>query len=231
MNFMARRLRAFPRPHGRSQRKYPWRNWADGKPWEIRQGDDYDVTTENMRVNLHMKADTLCRKVQTRKISDDRGEGLVFQFLESDEMKEVRKSMKQNPDGTRDALRQLYEDALNLYERARQEVSITRKDGRRQKYAATRYKQQIEKGHAANVLVPTIARMLKKRTLGFGHLEEARRPDLMMEQALVLNTSKPYHALFPPTTLQRARERMADYFARHPRDESSKTPQARRKGR
>ena len=33
-----------------------------------------------MRVNLHMKADSLFRKVRTRKFGDDRGEGLVFSF-------------------------------------------------------------------------------------------------------------------------------------------------------
>lgn len=42
---------------------------------------DYDVATENMRVNLHMKVDSLFRKVRTRKFDDHRGEGLVFQFL------------------------------------------------------------------------------------------------------------------------------------------------------
>ena len=29
----------------------------DGSPWEIQRGEDYDVATENMRVNLHMRAD------------------------------------------------------------------------------------------------------------------------------------------------------------------------------
>ena len=44
---------------------------------------------------------------------------------------------------TQTALEQLYEDALEIYERARAEVTIPRSDGTHQKYAAVRYKQQI----------------------------------------------------------------------------------------
>jgi hypothetical protein len=36
-----------------------------------------------------------------------------------------------------------------------------------------------------------------------------------MVEMLVLDTSKPYHRLFPATTVQSARERMAQYEARH----------------
>src|SRR5687767_10304099 len=74
------------------------------------------------------------------------------------------------------ALEQLYEDALELYERARTEVTIPRSDGGQQRYAPVRYKQQIERGHANNELVPTVARIIRRPTLGFGHLEDAGRP-------------------------------------------------------
>jgi hypothetical protein len=40
-----------------------------------------------MRINLHMKADSLRRKVRTHKVRDQRGEGLIFQFLESEDAK------------------------------------------------------------------------------------------------------------------------------------------------
>src|SRR5262245_36872419 len=98
-----------------------------------------------MRVNLHLKADALARKDRTRKIADDRGEGLVFQFIESDEMEVVKVAMAEDPAGTNAAMQQLYADALDIYERARREVTIEKSDGTTQKYAPVRYKQQIER--------------------------------------------------------------------------------------
>jgi hypothetical protein len=65
------------------------------------------------------------------------------------------------------------------------------------------------------MLVPTVARIIRRPTLGFGHLENAGRPDLMLE-TLVIDKSKPYHRLFSPTTVKLARDRMDDYRKRHP---------------
>src|SRR5580700_641754 len=87
MLVMGRRLDTFPGELPPGRRKYPWDEWTDGSAWEIRRGEDYDVATENMRVNLHMKADSLYTKVRTRKFADDRGEGLIFQFFELKEEK------------------------------------------------------------------------------------------------------------------------------------------------
>lgn len=122
-----------------------------------------------------------------------------------------------DPKHTRDALERLYEDALEIYERARAEVTIPRSDGTHQKYAAVRYKQQIERAYRNNELVPAIARTVKKPTVGFGHLEAAGRPDLMLE-TLVLDEMKPYHRLFDPKTVRIAKQRMAEYAARHPEE-------------
>lgn len=120
---------------------------------------------------------------------------------------------------TEAVLERLYGDALEIYERAREEVTIPRSDGTRQKYAAVRYKQQIERAYANRELVPAIARIIRRPTLGFGHLEEAGRRDLMLE-TLVLDTTKPYHFLFTPKSVQMARERMAEYESRHPEQSS-----------
>ena len=60
------------------------------------------------------------------------------------------------------------------------------------------------------MLVPAVAQILRRPTLGFGHLAAAGRPDLMLE-TLVLDASKPYHAFFTARTIQLARERMDDY--------------------
>lgn len=113
------------------------------------------------------------------------------------------------------AIEALYDDALDIYERAREEVTIERRDGGRQRYAATRYKQEIDKGYAGGVLVPTVARIIRRPTLGFSHLENARRPDLMLE-TLVLDETKPYHRLFTSETVRTARARMTAYNVRHP---------------
>src|SRR4051794_29071360 len=107
---MARRLESFPRDEQSHPRRYPWSDWTDGSVWEVRKGEDYDVATENMRVNLHMKADALLRKVRTQKVADERGEGLVFEFLRSDETEVVAMAAAEDPEATRAAIEHLYAD-------------------------------------------------------------------------------------------------------------------------
>jgi hypothetical protein len=207
---MARRLDSFPERKADGPRRYPWAEWTDGSVWEIRRGEDYDAPTENMRVNLHMKADALTIKVRTRKVRDDDGEGLVFQFLdpEGEEMKAMLSTASR--DEVDAAMNGLYEDAFEIYERARHEVSIPRKDGGTQKYAAVRFKQEIDKARDEGTLVATVARIIRRPTLGLGHLAAANRHDLMLEN-LVLDESKPYHRFFTPKTITTARERMQEY--------------------
>jgi hypothetical protein len=208
---MAKRLDAFPSSSGsaQQQRRYPWAEWTDGSAWEIRRGDDYDAQTENMRVNLHMQADSRAIKVRTRKITDERGEGLIFQFFDPDESEAMQLLESANAADLQSAMDLLFADAMNIYEVAREEVTIPRSDGGEQKYAAVRYKQQIEKARENDELVPAIARIVRKRTTGFSHLERANRPDLMLE-TLVLDESKPYHRFFTSTTKETARRRMQE---------------------
>jgi len=207
---MARRLDSFPQRDAQTPRRYPWSEWTDGSVWEIRRGEDYDAPTENMRVNLHMKADARTIKVRTRKVRDDSGEGLVFQFLdpEGEEMKTMLASAR--PDEVEAAMTALYEDAIAIYERARREVTIPRKDGGTQKYAAVRFKQEIDKARQEGTLTATVARIIRKPTLGLGHLAAANRHDLMLEN-LVLDEAKPYHRFFTPNTIDTARVRMEEY--------------------
>jgi hypothetical protein len=202
---MAKRLDTFPRD--KEPRRYPWHEWTDRSAWEIRRGDDYDSGTENMRANLHMKAETLGIKVRTKKVRDERGEGLVFQFYDPDESEANHLLTSANDIDLGVAMDQLYADAMNIYEVARQEVMIPRSDGSQQKYAAVRYKQQIERARENDELVPAIARIIKKRTTGFDHLEAAGRHDLMLEN-LVLDPSKLYHRFFTKNTIETARKRM-----------------------
>jgi hypothetical protein len=204
---MARKLDSFPDEPSRSTRRYPWHEWTDGSPWEIRRGEDYETRTENMRVNLHVRADAVGMKVRTRKVHDEAGEGLVFQFYDPVGREETELQATMQQDDLSAALKQLYHDALDIYERAREEVTIPRSDGTRQKYAAIRYKQQIERAWANDELVPAVARIIRRRTTGFDHLEAAGRHDLMVEN-LVLDSTKSYHRLFTETTKETARRRM-----------------------
>jgi hypothetical protein len=63
-------------------RRYPWLEWTeDGSIWEITKGEDYDVPTENMRVNLHERAKFQHQTVRTQIVRGPSGEGLRFQFV------------------------------------------------------------------------------------------------------------------------------------------------------
>jgi hypothetical protein len=206
---MARRLDHFPDERAPGPlRRYPWAEWSDGAAWEIRRGEDYEVATENMRVNLHLKADALGRKVRTKKVTDQDGEGLAFQFIPSEEEELVAVGNREDPSGTADALERLYQDALEIYEAVREGVLIPRKDGSQQKYAAVRFKQQIEKSREEGTMVPTVARIVRKPTKGFERLQAAGRHDLMLEN-LVIDERKPYHRFFSPETIRVSAERMA----------------------
>lgn len=77
---MARRVDRFEKDVLETPRRYPWAEWSDSSIWEIRQGEDYDVPTENMRVNLHERAKQRVMTVRTEKFSDQHGEGLRFCF-------------------------------------------------------------------------------------------------------------------------------------------------------
>lgn len=76
---MARRVDNFKKGT-EGPRRYPWHEWTDENIWEIRLGEDYDVPTENMRVNLHERANRYAMVVRTEKVSDAKGEGLRFKF-------------------------------------------------------------------------------------------------------------------------------------------------------
>jgi hypothetical protein len=78
---MARRVEKFE--EGATRRRYDWANWVDGV-WEILQGEDYDVPTENMRVNLHERAKVEGKSVRTTIIRKDGREGLRFEFFENE---------------------------------------------------------------------------------------------------------------------------------------------------
>jgi hypothetical protein len=63
---------------GRPQ-KYPWKEWlVDGRPFEIYHGEDYEVPTENMRVQVSKAAERMGGKVSTKRIHDPEGLRVTF---------------------------------------------------------------------------------------------------------------------------------------------------------
>ena len=206
---MATQLDTFPGPRV-PQRRYPWDEWTNGRPWRITRGEDYDISTENMRTNLHMQASSRGRKVQTHRATDDQGDSLIFQFSPGEAELDAATGPKdaQQDDGT--LLEMLHADLMEIYERCRTEVSYTR-NGRRRKYAPVRYKQKIDRAYAARSLQQLLAAVnywvRSESAGGFRILQEEGRLDLSVE-SLVLREDKLYHDLFPATTLQRAREKL-----------------------
>jgi hypothetical protein len=91
---MARRVDRFQKDIAEIPRRYPWAEWSDGAIWEIRQGEDYDVPTENMRINLHERARQRVMKVRTEKFSDEHGEGLRFRFTRPELDSPTRRMLK-----------------------------------------------------------------------------------------------------------------------------------------
>jgi hypothetical protein len=114
---------------------------------------------------------------------------------------------------TETALKLLFDDLMALYYEAAA-VTIIGKDGVERPYRPTRYLNEIRKGRDNHELVPTVARMVRRRTHGAGILASAGRRDLMVEHRIVLDASKPYHRLFGPNTVSLARERLRELDSR-----------------
>jgi hypothetical protein len=77
---VARRVGTFIDRNSPGQRRYPWTEWTDGSIWEIRKDEDYEIATENMRINVLDRGKHLVRSVRTQIVRDEHGEGLRFQF-------------------------------------------------------------------------------------------------------------------------------------------------------
>ncbi len=78
---MAERLDEFPggeRTKG-GGRKYPWDEWLDGSVWLLRKGEDYAATTLSFRATVSKTAKREGKKVRSRTIKDEQGEGLAIQ--------------------------------------------------------------------------------------------------------------------------------------------------------
>jgi len=74
-----------------------------------------------------------------------------------------------------------------------------------------------EVAHTEGRLLEAVARVVDRRTPGFGHLAEAGRDDLMLE-TFVIDERRSCHRLFSARTMHAARNRMAEYHRTQARD-------------
>jgi hypothetical protein len=64
---------------------YPWHEWLNGDTWELRRGQHFEVPAERLRRNAWLTARRKGKKVRTRLVRDDAGEGLVVRAFEDGE--------------------------------------------------------------------------------------------------------------------------------------------------
>lgn len=77
---MARELEAFPEKHGNS--KYDWTQWLNGRPWQLVQGEDFDIPLGSFRTSAIQAAKERGGKVRTSKTGENT---LVIQFYKPEE--------------------------------------------------------------------------------------------------------------------------------------------------
>jgi hypothetical protein len=78
---MAEKLEEFPGGGIPTRAKYPWGEWLDGSPWLLRKGEDYLTNTDSFRAVANKAARDRDKKLKTRTIKDDEGEGIAIQAL------------------------------------------------------------------------------------------------------------------------------------------------------
>lgn len=72
---MAEVLQKFESNRGR----YPWHDWADGRPWRARQGVDFDCSPNGFRSTVYNYAKANKMRVQVTVSQEDKT--VTFQFL------------------------------------------------------------------------------------------------------------------------------------------------------
>ena len=82
---MAKKLKELP---AGTRSRYPWDDWFDGEVWELTEGEDYTVSTDNMRTAVHSAAKTRGGKATTTSVEG----GLAIQYHEGDGKPAARKT-------------------------------------------------------------------------------------------------------------------------------------------
>jgi hypothetical protein len=108
----------------------------------------------------------------------------------------------------------LKEDLFGIYYGAGRNVTYTADSGKVRPYWPNRYlqglKRAIEVSDAEVIAYVTRMVLADEPSRGFGYLKDANRLDLTVE-AFVADSSRPYHHLFDPDTVQAAIDRLTGH--------------------
>lgn len=55
--------------HGEG-RDYPWSQWLNGRIWELTQGEDFDVSSQDFQAICHRRAKARGQRVRTRCVGN-----------------------------------------------------------------------------------------------------------------------------------------------------------------
>lgn len=117
-------------------------------------------------------------------------------------------------DGSLEPMDALKEALFGLYYRAGRNVTYIAESGKVRPYWPNRYlqalKRAVEEGDAEVIAYVKRMVLADERSRGFGYLADADRLDLTVE-AIVADSSAPYHRLFDPQTVQAAIDCLADH--------------------
>ncbi len=178
-----------------SKRRYDWADWTDGGVWEITRGEDYDVPSENMRVNLGTKARQIGGKVRSSIFRTDGREGLRFQFY-GPPTESAANEDEEPPKPT----------TVNLETEWHAEMIDIHAQAKAIGYNASRFIQMVnEHGGLA-----TAKQLINSDTPsdGFTELWERKRLDIAVEARAL----KPkFRDLFTAAELTKSRKRLAEY--------------------
>lgn len=76
---MAERLTNYQFQNDRRKQKYPWKEWADGSVWRVKQGEDFTCSIKSFRTGLALHARNNGLALKTRVDFED-DDVLIFQF-------------------------------------------------------------------------------------------------------------------------------------------------------
>jgi hypothetical protein len=65
-----------------TRRTYPWDEWLNGKAWELRRGEDYEVSTPAFRSAARQAAKRAKKRLKAWPFRNDESDGLVIQAYE-----------------------------------------------------------------------------------------------------------------------------------------------------
>ncbi len=111
-----------------------------------------------------------------------------------------------------DLVHLLAEALFAIYSRAGHEVTYVTDRGETRNYWANRFRQALQRAVENDTVVEFVERLVTQEepSRGFGYLHAAGRLDLSVE-ALVVDRSLPFHALFSEEAVAASRRRLREY--------------------